>query len=211
MTQSNKREENALVTGFAPFGKHLINPSWEVAKLLSGTTMTTDKKSVLISSLHLPVEYQPVVDIVSPLHREPHQYKYIFHIGVGLDGPVEMETLARNGPYEKPDNLNAIPEGNYTKGPDTLYTKVDVEQIFEWGKREKNWNAEDVRVCADAGLYLCEWTFYLSLRESQEDDTKHATVLFIHVPTIGDGKGQKSLQKMTELVRDIIEGVISHT
>lgn len=48
--------------------------------------MTTDKKSVLISSLHLPVEYQPVVDIVSPLHREPHQYKYIFHIGVGLDG-----------------------------------------------------------------------------------------------------------------------------
>lgn len=122
-----------------------------------------------------------------------------------------METLARNGPYEKPDNLNAIPEGNYTKGPDTLYTKIDVEQIFEWGKREKNWAAEDVRVSADAGLYLCEWTFYLSLRESQEDDTQHATVLFIHVPTIGDGKGQKSLQKMTELVREIIEGVISHT
>jgi pyrrolidone-carboxylate peptidase len=121
-----------------------------------------------------------------------------------------METLARNGPYQKPDNQNDVPDGNYTQGPDTLYTKVDVEQVFEWGKKEKNWDAEAVRVCADAGLYLCEWTFFLSLRESQKEDTKHATVLFIHVPTIGDGKGQMSLQRMTELVSEIIEGVISH-
>jgi pyroglutamyl-peptidase len=124
--------------------------------------------------------------------------------------PVRLEKLARNGPYNKPDNQKDIPEGNHIHGPDTLYTKVDLDQILEWGKKEKNWGPEDVRISEDAGLYLCEWSFFVSLRESSKEDTGHAIVQFIHVPTIGDGNGQMSLEKMTKIVTEIIEGVISH-
>lgn len=121
-----------------------------------------------------------------------------------------METRARNGPYNKPDNQKETPSGHVIEGPSEQATKVNVESVIEWGQREKKWG-DDVRSSTDAGLYLCEWTFFVSLRESSKEDTSQATVLFIHVPEIGDGEGQMSLEKMTQIVNGIIEGVILHS
>ncbi|KAG2176408.1 hypothetical protein INT43_005642 [Umbelopsis isabellina] len=201
---------NVLVTGFEVCGKHAINPSWEVAKTFSGTTIKSGKKEVLLSSIRLPVEYQPIIDIVPPLHREPHNFNYVFHIGVGLNGPIRMETLARNGPYNKIDNRNETPVGEVIEGPPQLFTKVNVEHVIEWGKSKKGWK-DNVRLSTDAGLYLCEWTLFTSLRESVKEDSSNATVLFIHVPQIGEGEGMMTLESMTQTVSEIIEGVIANS
>jgi pyrrolidone-carboxylate peptidase len=121
-----------------------------------------------------------------------------------------METLARNGPYNKLDNRNETPAGGVIEGPVQQFTKVNVEQVIEWGKREKDWK-DNVRLSTDAGLYLCEWTFFTSLRESAKEDSSHATVLFIHVPQIGEDEGKMSLEAMTQIVSEIIEGVITNS
>lgn len=121
-----------------------------------------------------------------------------------------METRARNGPYNKPDNQKDIPSGHVIEGPTEQQTKVNVSSVIEWGEKEKDWSG-NVRSSTDAGLYLCEWTFFTSLRESAKEDASQATVLFIHVPEIGDGKGQMSLEKMTQIVKEIIEGVIANS
>jgi pyrrolidone-carboxylate peptidase len=121
-----------------------------------------------------------------------------------------METLARNGPYNKPDNRKETPTGHTIEGPLKQLTRVDVETVIEWGKQVKGWG-DNVRSSTDAGLYLCEWTFFVSLLESSKEDTSQATVLFIHLPEIGDKEGQMDLDKMTQIVQEIIEGVIAHS
>lgn len=121
-----------------------------------------------------------------------------------------METLARNGPYNKIDNRNETPAGEINEGPPQLLTKVNVEQVIEWGRSKKGWK-DNVRLSTDAGLYLCEWTLFTSLRESTKEDSSNATVLFIHVPQIGEGDGMMSLESMTQFVSEIIEGVIANS
>jgi pyroglutamyl-peptidase len=46
-------EKTILVTGFEPFGHHVINPSWEVMKTLDGSTIAGHR----VTSHLLPVVY----------------------------------------------------------------------------------------------------------------------------------------------------------
>eukprot|EP00051_Salpingoeca_urceolata_P017969 m.249732 g.249732 ORF g.249732 m.249732 type:complete len:65 (-) comp19089_c0_seq12:1009-1203(-) len=42
-----------LVTGFEPFGEHAVNPSWEIAKTLSGLRIG----DAFVVARELPVHY----------------------------------------------------------------------------------------------------------------------------------------------------------
>ena len=193
----------ALVTGFEPFGIHEENPSRLIARALDGHTVGD---GVQIVSAELPVEYVPAQRIVPALWQQ-HAPDFVLHIGVGRDGPVRLETLAHNGDYTRLDNTNSPAAGAEHKCVDA--DSVSASTVLR-SKREHNTNSVclhfafvlssatatiDVKaasaavkstsgvpceVSENAGRYLCEFVFFLSLYQSSMD--KRVPVLFCHVP-----------------------------
>ncbi|KAF9178393.1 hypothetical protein BGZ51_000155 [Haplosporangium sp. Z 767] len=238
-----------ILTGFEPFGKHLVNPSWLSVQPLHNTTLDlpTPAKQSLDPKHHkatqadlfcqeLPVEYRKVPDLVPALHaqhsRKPsstdetsenldgqHYVKtYYIHVGVGRDGHTAIETQAHRTGYGSPDNAQWCPESKdeppvckeaWSSDPDLLTTTVDTEALAMYLKTEKGWICQQ---SMDAGHYLCEYTFYLSMAERQrriaagEEGENERTCLFVHLPSVGN---PYSLEELQQFIRDMVIGVVS--
>ncbi|RKP09619.1 hypothetical protein THASP1DRAFT_14021, partial [Thamnocephalis sphaerospora] len=212
------------------------NPSWELLKPLNDQVIqTTAGVRARLYCRELPVVYHAARKLVPALHHEAaaaassdeHGYALYVHIGQGLKGAVALERRARYGPYLKPDNDGrTAPSSAASDGPlaavhqdahprrsyHTVYhTVVDVPALAHWLTAQRNW--EHVNVSIDPGLYLCEYTYYYSLRETKPSDVGWARrcggrpVLFIHVPPVGH---PYSLQQLTELVHDAVSWLVEY-
>ncbi|KAF9089759.1 hypothetical protein BGX29_011875 [Mortierella sp. GBA35] len=190
----------------------------------------------------LPVEYRKVPDLVPELHllhsrpvakdgkvveteaeetkQEEEEYlkTYYIHVGVGRDGHTALETQAHRTGYGGLDNAKWTPpnkdeppvvKGEWSADPDLLTTTVDTLALAEYLKTEKGWICQQ---SLDAGHYLCEYTFYLSMAERQrriaagEEGEDERTCLFVHLPSVGN---PYSLEDLQRFVRDMIVGVVS--
>lgn len=135
-SQSKKeRCVNILVTGFGPFRATKINPSWEVAKLLSKRSiiLPDPKKSVALDIAYIPVEYDFIVEALAHFHGEKdnmpelppdmaqdsdiqarnefrpnRRYDLILHIGQGRVGGMQIETVAHQLGYRLLDARQAL-------------------------------------------------------------------------------------------------------
>ncbi|KAJ2726213.1 pyroglutamyl-peptidase activity protein [Coemansia sp. Benny D115] len=180
----------ALLTGFEPFGtpRPKDNRSWETIKQLSGQEILLDDETVVHLECHeLPVSYSPVADALPSLHLN-REFSIVIHCGAGVSGSVKLETLARKKGYSRAGNQGPldVPECGQVPGYDTndvLYTEVDVEELKD-RLIEEGWTG--VCTSADAGRYLCEFTYYISLAEGETTYAKRQLAppktLFVHVP-----------------------------
>jgi len=183
----------------------------------------------------LPVEYRKVPDLVPELHvthskpvetlegssqEEQKEYlkTYYIHVGVGRDGSCEIETQAHLTGYGHPDNTAWAPESKeeppvkkaaWAADPEVLTTTVDTLALAEYLKTEKGWICKQ---SLDAGHYLCEYTFYLSMAErhrrilSGQESEKERACLFVHVPSIGN---PYTLEELQRFVQDMVVAVAS--
>ncbi|KAF9411165.1 hypothetical protein BGZ94_001421 [Podila epigama] len=195
-------------------------------------------QAVLICQ-ELPVEYRKVPELVPALHaqhtnvclplenieaseeqaqEEQYAKTYYIHVGVGRDGHTAIETLAHRTGYGAPDNARWQPESKeeapvkkdgWKADPEVLHTTVDTEALAEYLKKEKGWLCQQ---SLDAGHYLCEYTFYLSMAErhrriaaglEKEDDR---ACLFVHLPSVGN---PYSLEQLQWFVKDMIVRVVT--
>ncbi|KFH62244.1 hypothetical protein MVEG_11882 [Podila verticillata NRRL 6337] len=192
-------------------------------------------QAVLICQ-ELPVEYRKVPALVPALHAEHSKVEllpedkqgeqdneeyaktYFIHVGVGRDGYTAIETLAHRTGYGAPDNAQWQPESKedapvkkaeWIADPDVLNTTVDTAALADYLSKEKGWICQQ---SLDAGHYLCEFTFYLSLAERQrrivkgqetEDDR---ACLFVHLPSVGN---PYSLDELQRFVKDMIIRVVT--
>jgi len=232
-----------VLTGFEPFGKHVTNPSWLAVKPLHNTTIELPSPSSKAGVRHhqaakadivcqeLPVEYRRVPDLVPALHiehskvtedddeKKAYLKTYYIHVGVGRDGHTAIETQAHRTGYFAPDNAQWSPDSKdqppvqksaWAADPDVLTTTVDTAALADFLTTEKGWICQQ---SLDAGHYLCEYTFYLSMAERNrcivngqetEDDR---SCLFVHLPSVGN---PYSLEELQRFIQDMVVAVVAN-
>lgn len=166
-----------LLTGFEPFADHAVNPSWEALRGLGGfDALGADELERQIALL--PVDYEGVAARLPELIAAG-PWDLAIHLGVmGERGGLRLETRARRGPYTKPDNRGLLPPQSLAPGViEERASSADIPALLDFLEGE----GVPARPSDDAGLYLCEFTYYLSL--SLEAATR---ILFLHVPRFGE-------------------------
>ncbi|GAA5848305.1 hypothetical protein JCM3766R1_004657 [Sporobolomyces carnicolor] len=212
------------LTGFGPFHNVPINPSWEAVQRLNGATLeapvddqSATPKTIRIKSHLVPVKYSAVLSQIPALHsaggsdgRTPPP-DVLVHVGVGTEGKVRLEQRARKwgydkldvdghlGPFDESENKRGFAGDEWIELDDELATTVDVARVVGDAKRR---GLEHVETSHDAGLYLCEFTYYASLASAQKLNSGRPTLVqFVHVPPIGK---PYSLDQLTEALKVLV-------
>ncbi|KAJ2078845.1 Pyroglutamyl-peptidase 1 [Coemansia sp. RSA 988] len=201
--------KHVLLTGFEPFGEPRPNKnrSWEVIKLLDSAKIEKGNVTVVCHCHELPVSYNDVSEQLPRLHLS-QEFNIVIHCGAGTSGVVKIEKQARKSGYSRPGNKGStdIPVDGCVPGygtSDVLITDVNVDAVQNT-LTDMGWD----KVCAssDAGQYLCEYTYYVSMAEGKvaypARDLPAPKTLFVHVPPqesdpYDDGQ-------LAEIIREII-------
>ncbi|XP_042133789.2 pyroglutamyl-peptidase 1-like protein isoform X2 [Peromyscus maniculatus bairdii] len=164
-----------VVTGFGPFRQHLVNSSWEAVKELSKLGLGVDTDTEL-RTLQLPVDYREVSRRLTTIWEDlrPH-----LAVHVGMDTSTKaifLEQCGKNRSYRDTDIRGFQPEGGVclSGGPEVMHSVVSMKEVC------RRVSLEDVEVAfsRDAGRYVCDYTYYLSLYLGDG----HAAL--IHVPPL---------------------------
>ncbi|CAG8497281.1 42964_t:CDS:2 [Gigaspora margarita] len=199
--------EFVIFTGFEPFGipRPPTNPSWEAVKQLAGKKIEVKGqdnsiKEIIFDTEEIPVEYGPILNKVPEFHQNTDKtYKYYIHVGRGHDHQISIETLAHKKGYYLRDNVNQLPDGGICPAYDIeeIKTEVDVKCLVEHLCNQKGW--KEICQSDDAGRYLCEYTFYISLCENFKKSNP-GKVLFVHVPS---ENRPYSIDQLSQILEDI--------
>jgi pyroglutamyl-peptidase len=168
-----------IVTGFGPFQKHTVNPSWEAVKKIPDTL-----GSHTIQKQFLQVEYT----IVQEFFRNTEDFDLFIHVGVGLPDYVKIETVGNNTGYIQPDNQGLLPLQNccIDQGPSVLTTALPCESLVQKLQQK----GHKVLASTNAGRFLCEFTLYSSLYRSKQRS------IFVHLPPVGYPYSQEELDQI---------------
>ncbi|KAJ8274018.1 hypothetical protein COCON_G00086430 [Conger conger] len=168
-------KRTVVVTGFGPFGEHAVNASWVAVQELELLGLGPD---VQLHVQEVPVEYQAVNSLLPSLW-EQYQPQLVVHVGVsGAATTVTLEMCGHNHGYKRLDNCRFCPDTQccVEGGADCIDSVIDMETVC----RRVNASGLDVAVTVskDAGRYLCDYTYYLSLHLSG------GCSAFVHVPPL---------------------------
>jgi pyroglutamyl-peptidase len=158
-----------ILTGFQPFGEHLVNPSQQVAEQLDGHKIGR----LEIKSYTLPVVYGEDIRILFPavLDLRP---KLVLCLGLEAGSPcLRVERLAVNLRMDQGSRVEPIVPG----GPAAYFASLDVDFVIQA-------IASRGIPCQPhiyAGDYLCNHVMYQALHFCA---TRHlpTKVGFIHLP-----------------------------
>uniref|UniRef100_A0A8C5LL22 Pyroglutamyl-peptidase I-like n=1 Tax=Jaculus jaculus TaxID=51337 RepID=A0A8C5LL22_JACJA len=164
-----------VVTGFGPFRQHLVNSSWEAVKELSNLGLGMDTE-IELRTLQLPVDYREVKRRVTRIW-EDFQPQLAVHVGVDTSAKaIFLEQCGKNRGYWDSDIRGFHPEGGvcFPGGPEVMLSVFNMKAVC------KRIAVEGIEVAfsRDAGRYVCDYTYYLSLYHGNG----HAVL--IHVPPL---------------------------
>lgn len=169
--------DTVVVTGFGPFGNHVVNASMETVKLLA--TLEIEKElNIKLVTQELPVKYDYVKDTI-PKIWELYNPKLMVHVGVsGKARELNFEQQAFNNGYVLADISGCTPDDNVCSPgcEDVIKSCLDMNKVCQTINNSLCKVASNVSY--DPGRYLCDFTFYNSLRIN-----KNCTA-FIHVPSL---------------------------
>ncbi|KAJ6460743.1 hypothetical protein C8R47DRAFT_119085 [Mycena vitilis] len=188
--------------------------------------------SIHLTAVNIPTVYSAVLNTVPDLHAQPpvlpplytppttrappeDGFDLIVHVGVAGPGPLRAERLAHKTGYQLPDYERQSPpiiigSGNVRgfgsprygdEFADELFTAIDVDTLVRDLTSGPNPLTSD-----DPGRFLCDFTYYCSLAESQREG-RGIPVLFIHCPPIGQ---KMSTKEVAEGVQRIVSHVCGH-
>ncbi len=141
-----------LVTAFEPFGGKTWNSSLEIMNSLSGVDKTI-----------LPVSITGCKEAIDAL--DIRKYDTIVMLGEADRSYLSLEQFAYNEINMRiPDNSGIQLKNQTIDEGVTQKTPYDLNK----------WVKDDVKISVDPGRYLCNYAYYLLLRQ-------HPKVLFIHV------------------------------
>lgn len=164
-----------VVTGFGPFRQHLVNSSWEAVKELSKLGLGSDAE-VELKILQLPVDYREVKQRVTRIW-EDLQPQLTGHIGMDASAKaIFLEQCGKNRGYRDADIRGFRPEGGacLPDGPEVITSEVSMKAVC----RRVNVEGTEVTFSRDAGRYVCDYTYYLSLHHG------NGCAALIHIPAL---------------------------
>ncbi|TKA55618.1 hypothetical protein B0A53_02796 [Rhodotorula sp. CCFEE 5036] len=201
------------LTGFGPFRDIKHNPSWLAVEPLDGQILTESPPPL---SGHAPT--------ASPRHHkeETPPPELVIHVGVSAgDSAIRLEQRARKFGYNSLDAAgNLAPstrsedvdvEGarrgfvgeEWEAAPEELRTVVDADKVIRWVKSQ---GVAFISQSDDAGLYLCEYSFFASMATAIRLNPANPTpVQFIHVPPVGQ---PYSAEELTRAIRLIVWAIV---
>lgn len=181
-----------LLTAFEPFGGESVNPSLEIAKILS----RRDDVDVLT----VPVTFADSHAVVLP-HIAGHDAVVMLGQAKGRKG-LTVERVAINvDDASMPDNAGDAPTDRpiIPDGPAAYFSTLPVKAIVN-AIRNKNLPAS---VSNSAGTYVCNHLMYSVLHALREEDIPAG---FIHVPALPEQtEGHPEIPSMT--LEDMVCGI----
>ncbi|XP_066096480.1 LOW QUALITY PROTEIN: pyroglutamyl-peptidase 1-like protein [Saccopteryx bilineata] len=188
-----------VVTGFGPFRQHLVNPSWEAVKELSKLGLGKDAEAEL-RTLELPVDYRAVKQRITRIW-EDLQPQLTVHVGLDAAArAVVLEQRGRNLGYRETDVRGFRPEGSVAvpDGPEVIESRVDMKAL----SRRVVVDGVEVTFSRDAGRYVCDYTYYLSLYHG------HGCAALIHVPPLSPRLPASLLGRALQvIIQEMLEDV----
>lgn len=167
--------QTVLLTGFEPFDKDLVNPSWEAVRQLDGVQLAPD---VQIIARRLPCAFATAGECLTRLIDE---LRPAMVIATGL-GPgrstLSIERVAINvNDARIPDNLGEQPVDTavIADGPAAYFTTLPIKAMVK-AVREAGIAAS---VSQTAGTFVCNQVFYLLQHALAGSGVRSG---FIHVP-----------------------------
>ena len=169
---------NVLLTGFEPFDKDPVNPSWEIARALDGWVC----EGATVRAVQLPCVFGKAIEQLDAALLE---YQPTLVIGLGLAGgrvDITPERVAINMDDARiPDNGGqqpvdaAVVSGAPAAYFSTLPTKAIVRDLRAQGL--------PASVSNTAGTFVCNHIFYaLMHRLAKRGDPSRTRGGFVHVP-----------------------------
>lgn len=191
-----------LLSGFTPFGKYRLNPSWEAVRRLDGLHTGN---GVTLFSTRLPVVYEQAADrLISAMHV----IRPDVVIGVGLADKREQITIERVAinliDSFTPDNEGSVlsDASIINGGPAAYFSTLPVREIINAIKE----TGTPAVLSNTAGTFVCNNVFYRLMHEL-EDYGGSISGGFIHVPLIPElitdalQKGV-DLEKITDAIKE---------
>lgn len=184
-----------LVTGFGPFSACSVNSSWLLAQEVRAL-FTKSRPDVAVVAVEMPVEYSAVAERV-PALWESERPDLVIHLGYyGSGRALRLERCARNSPYCERDNCDKTCEE--ALGQTVCHADAELDACYKCGldldsavdavKKEFPDGQVEFVMSDDAGLYLCEFIYCVSLRRDP------SRCVFIHVPDcVGDADKLRQL------------------
>lgn len=196
-----------LVTGFAPFGNDIINPSFEIVKRLPSSVL-----GVEIIGLEVPTVFTRSSQLVNEIIEEKG-ITHVLHIGqAGGRAGLTPEKVAINFDHARiPDNDGQQPIGAPIQidGAAAYFSTLPVHAITS-GLRKSKIPAD---VSYSAGTYVCNHLMYQTLYYGEKNN-KDIKSGFIHVPFLPEQVADKphlpsmSLVEMTSGILSAIETIV---
>jgi pyroglutamyl-peptidase len=166
-----------LLTGFEPFGRWEINPSWEIARSLNGETIGGAK----LVSRQLPVAWERAWPALEQAIAEARP-KWVLMLGqAARRAHISVECRGLNTCNEDLDNTGkgASAAMIVTDGDEELQCTLPVDGII----RRIEELGLPVQRSDRAGAYLCNYALYRALVWSRGREEAPA-IGFIHVPNL---------------------------
>ncbi len=193
--------EVVLVTGFEPFGVHLINPSQLIAETLNGTTLNGAE----IIGVVLPVDFDRSLKEARAAIDRYHP-DVVLSLGLAAGSRVvKVEKIGVNlKRFPRDDGTWSFPQRIDKKGPFFRVATLDAGGIA----REMRHAGIPARQSFFAGMYICNSLFYGLLGDIKENNMT-ASVGFIHVPLLDsqDPEGM-ALETLVDAVKIAIQSCL---
>ncbi|XP_037690990.1 LOW QUALITY PROTEIN: pyroglutamyl-peptidase 1-like protein [Choloepus didactylus] len=155
---------------------------------------------VELQTFQLPVDYREVKQKITRIW-EDLQPQLVVHVGV--DSSVKaifLEQCGKNRGYQGADIRGFRPEGGVCVpgGPEVITSGVSLRAVC----RRVAVNAVEVAYSRDAGRYVCDYTYYLSLLHG------NGCAVLIHVPPLSPWLPASLLGKALQvLIQELLEEV----
>ncbi len=165
-----------LVTGFEPFGPHLVNPSERMVRLLADAA----PDGLVLSTRVLPVSYRRAfAPLREALESERLHATLLVGLGAGRS-TLDFERFAvnwRGAGHPDNDGLRVTGEKIDSIGPAAYFTTVPVEDLVAAARAA----GAPASVSSHAGTFLCNQVLYQSLQHCDRMSLR-CRLGFVHVP-----------------------------
>jgi len=169
--------DTILLTGFEPFGGEIINPAWEVTRLLDGYVCG----EYTVVSRQLPCTFSSSSEVLYQLIKE-HQPKVVLCLGqAGGLADIAIEKVALNWIDAKiADNLGDQPidRSIVVDAPLAYFANLDSKSILS-ALRLAN---IPCHISYSAGSYVCNYVFYSLMHYIHNHASSNLKGGFIHIP-----------------------------
>ncbi|CAF1834067.1 pyroglutamyl-peptidase I [Bacillus subtilis] len=170
--------KKVLITGFDPFDKETVNPSWEAAKRLNGF----ETEEAIITAEQIPTVFRSALDTLRQAIQK-HQPDIVICVGqAGGRMQITPERVAINlADARIPDNEGHQPidEEISPDGPAAYWTRLPVKRMTAKIKE----HGIPAAVSYTTGTFVCNYLFY-GLMDHISRTSPHIRGGFIHIPYI---------------------------